>query len=178
LIEPQRDPVQVRLREAREICSPREILSQRAVDVLEAIQWAGCRDKNACRIAASSRLFALNREISVCAGLRGGGRSRTSLCHIFPVLTGKNTGNFTRIRPLQHGSSLESADNSATFDEIPCRSQQGILERKQGRIIFRTGNLLLIPAASSGPPLPCHLEQSLGIMLRSDCGMTSGKDQR
>jgi hypothetical protein len=34
-----------------------------------AIQWAGCRD---ARIAASSGLFALNREISVCAGLRGG----------------------------------------------------------------------------------------------------------
>jgi hypothetical protein len=31
------------------------------------------------RIAASSGLFALNREISVCAGLRGGaGRTRTS----------------------------------------------------------------------------------------------------
>jgi hypothetical protein len=30
------------------------------------------------RIAASSGLFALNREISVCAGLRGGaGRTRT-----------------------------------------------------------------------------------------------------
>src|SRR5262249_51743576 len=36
LIEPQRDPVQVRLREAREICSPREILSQQAVGVLVA----------------------------------------------------------------------------------------------------------------------------------------------
>jgi hypothetical protein len=32
-----------------------------------------------CRIAASSGLFALNREISVCAGLRGGAeRTRTS----------------------------------------------------------------------------------------------------
>src|SRR4029077_5200094 len=36
LIEPQRAPVQVRLREAREICSPREILSQQAVGVLVA----------------------------------------------------------------------------------------------------------------------------------------------
>src|SRR5262249_41090341 len=36
LIEPQRNPVQVRLREAREICSPREILSQPAVGVLVA----------------------------------------------------------------------------------------------------------------------------------------------
>src|SRR6266581_2806946 len=36
LIEPQRDPVQVRLREAREICSPGEILSQQAVGVLVA----------------------------------------------------------------------------------------------------------------------------------------------
>jgi hypothetical protein len=36
LIEPQRDPVQVRLREAREICSPREILSQQAIGVLVA----------------------------------------------------------------------------------------------------------------------------------------------
>src|SRR5262249_20088858 len=36
LIEPQRDPVEVRLREAREICSPREILSQQAVGVLVA----------------------------------------------------------------------------------------------------------------------------------------------
>src|SRR5262249_58419217 len=34
--EAQRDPVQVRLREAREICSPREILSQQAVGVLVA----------------------------------------------------------------------------------------------------------------------------------------------
>ena len=32
----QRDPVQVRLREAREICSPREILAQQAVGVLVA----------------------------------------------------------------------------------------------------------------------------------------------
>src|SRR5262249_29849863 len=32
----QRDPVEVRLREAREICSPREILSQQAVGVLVA----------------------------------------------------------------------------------------------------------------------------------------------
>jgi hypothetical protein len=44
-----------------------------------AIQWADCRDKMRARIAASSGLFALNREISVCAGLRGGaGRTRTS----------------------------------------------------------------------------------------------------
>src|SRR5262249_53538609 len=34
--EAQRDPVQVRLREAREICSPREILSQQAIGVLVA----------------------------------------------------------------------------------------------------------------------------------------------
>ena len=34
LIEPQGNPVQVRLREMREICSPREMLSQQAVGVL------------------------------------------------------------------------------------------------------------------------------------------------
>jgi hypothetical protein len=44
-----------------------------------AIQWADCRDKMRARIAASSGLFALNREISVCAGLRGrAGGTRTS----------------------------------------------------------------------------------------------------
>jgi hypothetical protein len=44
-----------------------------------AIQWADCRDKMRARIAASSGLFALNREISVCAGLRGGAeRTQTS----------------------------------------------------------------------------------------------------
>src|ERR1700720_4649295 len=43
-----------------------------------AIQGADCRDKMRARIAAGSGLFALNREISVCAGLRGGaGRTRT-----------------------------------------------------------------------------------------------------
>jgi hypothetical protein len=36
LIEPQRDRVQVRLREAREICPPREILSQQAIGILAA----------------------------------------------------------------------------------------------------------------------------------------------
>jgi hypothetical protein len=36
LIEPQRYPVQVGLRETREICSPREILPQQAVGVLVA----------------------------------------------------------------------------------------------------------------------------------------------
>jgi hypothetical protein len=44
-----------------------------------AIQSADCRDKMRARIAASSGLFALNREISVCVRLRGGaGRTRTS----------------------------------------------------------------------------------------------------
>jgi hypothetical protein len=44
-----------------------------------AIQLTDYRDKMHARIAASSGLFALNREISVCAGLRGGvGRTRTS----------------------------------------------------------------------------------------------------
>jgi hypothetical protein len=48
------------------------------------------------RIAASSGLFALNREISVCAGLRGGGRShsRTCLQRQNSLLTGKITRNF------------------------------------------------------------------------------------
>src|SRR5207302_3578950 len=37
-----------------------------------------CRDKMRARIPASSGLFALNREISVCVRLRGGpGRTRT-----------------------------------------------------------------------------------------------------
>jgi len=48
-------------------------------ETVPAIQSADCRDKMRARIAASSGLFALNREISVCAGLRGGaGRTRTS----------------------------------------------------------------------------------------------------
>jgi hypothetical protein len=50
------------------------------------IQSTDCGDKMHARIAASSGLFATNREISVCARLHGGGRSRsrTSLCPIFP----------------------------------------------------------------------------------------------
>src|SRR6516164_1573219 len=43
-----------------------------------AIQSADCRDKMGAQIAANSRRFALNWEISVCAGLRGGpGRPAT-----------------------------------------------------------------------------------------------------
>jgi hypothetical protein len=43
------------------------------------IQSTDCGDKIHARIAASSGLFATNREISVCARLRGGvGRTRTS----------------------------------------------------------------------------------------------------
>src|SRR6516164_9389584 len=44
-----------------------------------AIQSADCRDKMRAQIAANSGRFALNWEISVCAGLRGGpGRPHTS----------------------------------------------------------------------------------------------------
>jgi hypothetical protein len=55
-----------------------------------AIQWADCRDKMRARTAASSGLLALNREISVCVRLRGGGRSRsrTCLCIQFPCQLG------------------------------------------------------------------------------------------
>jgi len=54
------------------------------------------------------------------------------------LLTGKNTGKFIRIRLMQHGSLLESPDISATFDEIPCRSEQGNFGEETGKIIFRT----------------------------------------
>ena len=48
-------------------------------ETLPANQSADCRDKMRAQIAASSGRFALNREIPVCAGLRGGaGRTRTS----------------------------------------------------------------------------------------------------
>ena len=58
--------------------------------------------QNACRIAASSGLFALNREISVCVGLRGGGRSRcrTSLRIEIPLITGNLTGYFANSVPI------------------------------------------------------------------------------
>src|SRR6516164_8065606 len=47
-------------------------------ETLPAIQSADCRDKMRAQIAASSGRFAPNREIPVCAGLRGGlGRTRT-----------------------------------------------------------------------------------------------------
>jgi hypothetical protein len=43
------------------------------------IQSTACRDKMRTRIPASSGRFALNREIPVCAGLRGGPeRTQTS----------------------------------------------------------------------------------------------------
>ena len=46
--------------------------------------------------------FALNREISVCAGLRGGGRSRyrTGLTGPNSLLTVKITGNFDNFGPV------------------------------------------------------------------------------
>ena len=48
-------------------------------ETVPAIQSADCRDKMRAQIAANSGRFALNWEISVCAGLRGGaGRTRTS----------------------------------------------------------------------------------------------------
>jgi hypothetical protein len=40
----------------------------------------GLQRQNACRIAASSGLFALNQEISVCAGLRGGPERTRTAC--------------------------------------------------------------------------------------------------
>jgi hypothetical protein len=47
-------------------------------ETVPAIQSADCRDKMRAQIAASSGRFALNREIPVCAGLRGGAeRTRT-----------------------------------------------------------------------------------------------------
>src|SRR4029077_112407 len=47
-------------------------------ETVPAIQSADCRDKMRAQIAASSGRFALNREIPVCAGLRGGpGKTRT-----------------------------------------------------------------------------------------------------
>src|SRR6516165_6660672 len=69
-----------------------------------AIQSADCRDKRRAQIAANSGRFALNWEISVCAGLRGGGcsRSRTGLSNPNSLLTGKNTGKFIRIHLMQH----------------------------------------------------------------------------
>jgi hypothetical protein len=45
-----------------------------------AIQWADCRDKMRARTAASSGLFALNREISVCVRLRGGAERTRTAC--------------------------------------------------------------------------------------------------
>ena len=41
-------------------------------ETVPAIQSADCRDKMRAQIAANSGRFALNWEISVCAGLRGG----------------------------------------------------------------------------------------------------------
>ena len=66
-----------------------------------AIQSADCRDKRRAQIAANSGRFALNWEISVCAGLRGGGCSRflTGLCLPNSLLTGKLTGNFGNFAP-------------------------------------------------------------------------------
>ena len=55
-----------------------------------AIQSADCRDKMRAQIAANSGRFALNWEISVCAGLRGGaGRTRTSNQTIISSWLGK-----------------------------------------------------------------------------------------
>jgi hypothetical protein len=63
--------------------------------------------------------FALNREISVCAGLRGGGRSRyrTGLTGPNSLLTGKITGNF---------------DNFGPVGEVPgkiCEANQGVANK-------------------------------------------------
>ena len=66
--------------------------------------------------------------------------------HPNSLLTGKNTGKFIRIRLMQHGSLLESADISATFEEIPCRSEQGNFGGERGKYFSEQGNLLLIPA--------------------------------
>jgi hypothetical protein len=64
-----------------------------------AIQWADCRDKMRSRIAASSGRFALNREIPVCSGLRGGlGRTRT--CNQSPCVTRVSVAKRTGLRPL------------------------------------------------------------------------------
>jgi hypothetical protein len=52
-IEPQGNPVQARLREMQEICSPREILSQQAVGVLGS---AFCFGVNHVRAFTSIRI--------------------------------------------------------------------------------------------------------------------------
>jgi hypothetical protein len=64
------------------------------------IQSTACKDKTRARIPASSGLFALNQEISVCAGLRGGaGRTRTSNQMIMRLALSKRTFGRERADP-------------------------------------------------------------------------------
>jgi hypothetical protein len=79
------------------------------------------------RIPASSGLFALNREISVCVRLRGGGRSRyrTGLTGPNSLLTGKITGNF---------------DNFGPVGEIPGKICEATRELRTNSLINGTGN--------------------------------------
>jgi len=68
LIEPERDPVQVRLREAREICSPGEILSQQAVGVLVA----AALPRTACRVCRSAIGFQSDVDLKIFIQLHKG----------------------------------------------------------------------------------------------------------
>ena len=71
--------------------------SERALE----IQSTDCRDKMRARIAASSGLFALNREISGCAGLRGGSERTRTACQ-------PRSRYRTYIRPRSKSASVQS----------------------------------------------------------------------
>ena len=65
----------------------------KAPKTVPAIQSADCKDKMRAQIAANSGRFALNWEISVCAGLRGGaGRTRTSNQMVMSVPSSRQLG--------------------------------------------------------------------------------------
>jgi hypothetical protein len=50
------------------------------------------------------------------------------------LLTGKNTGKFTKPTRSQRGIPVKRVENSRNFDKIPCVPEQGISEgEKQGK---------------------------------------------
>jgi hypothetical protein len=59
----------------------------------------------------------------------------------FSLLTGKNTGKFTRTDQLQYPYCQNEPENPGTFDGIPCAPEQGIFGEKTGNGILGTGKI-------------------------------------
>jgi hypothetical protein len=143
------------LRQHRSPLSGNAILRGRAgAETAPEIQSTACRDKMRARIPAGSGLFAMNREISVCVRLHGGGRShcRTCLSNKFPGSREINR-EFRQIQPSAAVHASSQRAKSIACRQIPCALEQGKFKWTSGKICRRTEKVILpIGFNSRRPP--------------------------